>query len=120
MGDALERLSAGPADDSMDGIPLFQEQLGQVTPVLTGNPRNKGGFHGDVAFICGMRSRVIVCSSAKVSRYKVAARPTSSVSAAGERRRTPSARAASVAGSGLGATTTPSESDHTGSLKDPR
>ena len=43
--DALEGLGAGPADDAVDLVPLFQEQFGQVAAVLTGDPGDERALH---------------------------------------------------------------------------
>ncbi len=36
---------AGPADDAVDLVSFFQEQIGQVTSVLPGDAGNKSFFH---------------------------------------------------------------------------
>jgi len=49
----LRMKGAGPPDQAVDRIALGKQQLGQVRPVLAGDPGDEGGWHVDCPFTSG-------------------------------------------------------------------
>ena len=45
VGDALEGLGARSANDAVDLVALFQEQVGEVATVLTRDPGDESALH---------------------------------------------------------------------------
>ena len=56
MGDALAVIDGGAADDAVDVVALFQQELSQIAAVLAGNAGDECFFIGYYPFICILRS----------------------------------------------------------------
>ena len=51
MSDTLEVLGAGSSNDAMHVIALFEQPIGEVAAVLTGDSSDKRAWHANVSFL---------------------------------------------------------------------